>query len=352
MANFWTSREQLKRAGQINGIEKSAIVDRHIEGASRFIERETRRFFIPRIETRLYRWPKGINRRTTLYLDQDLISVTTLQSEAQDSSPTTIPATDFFLEPTNTSPPFNRIEIDLSSDAFFSAGDTPQRSISVLGSWGYSEDTRSVGTVDDSSGISTSDTTLIVSDASLIDVGDTLLIESEQIFVSDRSFAAKGNVLINDASVVAQMNNVTITLDGSHGVLAGETIRLQSELLFVEMVDTNDLTVTRAYDGSVLAVHANDTAVHINRTLTIERGINGTTAATHADTTAISKYEPPFDVRNWCLGLALASLTQEQAHWGRSVGTGDGASEFRSVDLAGLTKKMKGLYQRMRVGAV
>lgn len=352
MANWYTSREKLKRAGQINGAEKDAIVARHIESSSRQIDRWTRRFFIPRDETRLYRWPTNRNRGTVLILDQDLISVSTLQSEAQNSSPTTIAASDYFLEPENVNPPYDRIEIDLSSTATFSSGDTPQRSISVAGSWGFSADTRSVGTVVGAGLGTTTATSFVCSDSSLIDVGDTLLIESEQIFVSARSFAALGSILVDDASVTANPADDTITVDSSHGIVAGEVIRLDSEIMFVEAASTNDLIVTRQFDGTLLAAHANNTPVHTNRTLTIERGLNGTTAATHADTTAISKYEPEFDISNWCLGIALASIHQEQAGWGRSVGTGDGAAEFRSLDLATLTKMNTKLYKRLRMAAV
>ena len=250
MPNWFCSRESVKRALRISGIAQDRFVDEAIEGMSREIERWTRRIFIPKTQTRLYEWFPGQSTESyVLWLDFDLISVTTLQTKAQDSSPTTIASTDFFTEPNNYGPPYNRIEIDLSSNAAFESGDTSQRSISVAGSWGYSNNTKSTGVIDDSSGISASDTALIVSNASLIDVGDTLLIGSEQIFVAERAFAALGSVLINDASFTSSVADNVLTVDGSHGIVAGEVIRLESEQLFVEAVSTNDLTVTRAYNG-------------------------------------------------------------------------------------------------------
>lgn len=352
--NWYTTRCALKRAGEINGVDKDPIVDRHIESASRFVSRRTRRCFIPSKQTRTYRWPDRFrnNRGTVLWLDQDLVSVCTLQSEAQNSCPTTISACDFFVEPNNTGPPFDRIEIDLSSCASFSSGDTPQRSISVNGLWGFSNDKTSAGTVASGLACCACATSMVVSDASRVCVGHTLCIECEQIFVSDRSFAALDSILVNDACIAAQQNDVTITVDACHGIKARETIKLDSEEMFVTHVSGNDLTVQRAYNGTVLAAHCDCTAVQINRTLTVERGVNGTTAATHADCTAICRYEPEHDIQNWTLALALASLTQENAHWGRSVGTGEGAQEFRSVDLANLTKDMTKRYQRSRMAAV
>lgn len=192
MANWYCSREAAKAAGEIAGPELDAQIDRLIEGAARFIDqkvghstRDPRRFFIPRTRTNVYPWPGRGGRGSVLYTGMDLLSVTTLQAKAQDSSPTTIGSSDFFLEPANQ-PPYHRIEIDLSSSAAFEGGDTPQRSISVLGSWGYSDDRIAASAINDATPMNASVTMLIVDEGILINVGDTLLIESEQIFVTDR----------------------------------------------------------------------------------------------------------------------------------------------------------------------
>jgi hypothetical protein len=115
------------------------------------------------------------------------------------------------------------------------------------------------------------------------------LIDSEQIFVSGRDFAARGSILLNMGSNLAATNaTTTVTIDGSHGIVAGEVIRIDSEQMYVISVSTNDLTVVRAFDGSVLASHNDDAAIHVNRTLTIERGMNGTTAASHSDSATMT----------------------------------------------------------------
>ena len=357
MGNWYAGLRAVKHAGKITGDDQDAQLARIIEGVSRQIDRKTRTFFIPRTETHLFRWPpEQLGRSTWIWLNQWLLSISTLQSEAQNSSPTTIASTDYFLEPNDPwavgGNRYNRIEIDLSSSAAFKSGDTPQRSISVAGDWGYGEDTRSVGTVDGSGLASSSSATeFVCSDASVIDVGDTLLIESERVFVTMQDFAALGSILINDASVTAGKADNIITVDGSHGIVAGEVIRLESEQMLVLRVSTNDLTVERAYNGTVLATHADDTAVHINRTLTIERGANGSTAATHADTTAISVYEPPFDVKVLAVAEAIAVIKQEGAGWGRTIGAGDSESELSGRALSDLRKDVIKGYSRMRVGA-
>ena len=47
MPNWYTSREAVKRAVRLNGNENDEAVDRLIESASRRIDDETHRWFIP-----------------------------------------------------------------------------------------------------------------------------------------------------------------------------------------------------------------------------------------------------------------------------------------------------------------
>lgn len=353
MPNLYVSREAVKLEAGINGIDENRKIDRIIEAVSRRFDRETRRFFIPRTETRLYRWPaRETGFAYVLWLDQDLISVTTLQSEAQNTSPTTIAATDYFTEPNNAGPPYNRIEIDQSSTAAFQAGDTPQRSISVLGSWGFSADTRSVGTVASGLDSSASATSMVVSDAAQIDVGDTLLVEAEQIYVSERSNAALTGSILIDGALTATKSQVSVTVDTSHGLNDGEIILVDSERMYVESSTATVLTVVRSYDGSVLAAHNDDTAVQVYRTLTIERGVNGSTAATHADATAISKYEPTFDVAQAVLAASVFDYQQGRGGWTNTTGQGAGAQPSTSRELAALWKATVDHYRLPRSATI
>jgi len=338
LANWFCSREATKRAAGIAGASRDAQIDRIIEGVSRQVERMTRRWFIPRTETRLYRWTSGRGSGTVLWLDADLISVTTLQTKAQDSSPTTISSSDYFLEPNNTGPPYSRIEIDLSSTAAFEAGDTPQRSISVAGSWGYSNDTVAAGTVASGLASDATATSMVCSDGSLIDVGDTLLIESEQVFVSERTAAQIGSQLI-DGALTATQSQTSVTVDDGTQFNAGEVILVDAEKMFIDSISGNVLTVRRGWDGTTLAAHSDDTAVYGYRTLTIVRGVNGTTAATHANSTAVTKYAPPYDVQSLCIAEAVAVAAQEGAAWGREVGPGEGAQELSGRALGDLRKR-------------
>lgn len=354
MPNWYCTREQVKRAGMISGVELDLQIDRIIAGASRRIEDITRRFFIPRTQTRVFRWPpRQSGPGYVLYTDQDLISVTSLKTKAQDLTPTTIAAADYFLEPANFGPPYDRIEIDLSSSAALESGNSPQRAIEVVGSWGYSKDTKAAGTVSSGLAADATATSMVCSDASLIDVGDTLLIEAEQIFVTDRSFAALGAILLDMvANLAKDMAIVAVTVDGSHGAKAREVIRIDSEEMYVRSVSGNVLTVDRAVNGSVLASHNDNTAIHISRTLTIERGVNGTTGATHANATTVSKYAPPASIAQLAVAMALSEYHQERAGWGRSIGSGEGASELDGREISRLRKEVLPRFTRSRIGVI
>ena len=324
MPNWYTSREAVKRAIRSNGNENDAAIDRLIESASRDVEQLTKRRFIPKTQTRLYRWPSRWAVGDTLWLDEDLISVSTLQSEAQNSSPTTISSSDYFLEPVNTAPPYNRIEIDISSDASFSSGDTPQRSISVAGSWGFSNDTESVGTV--ASGLAADATAT--------------------------SMVASNGSQISGINVGTASKSENVTVDSGHGIVAEEVILIDSEEMFVRVAGTTALTVERAYNGTTLAAHTNNTAVHIFRTLTVTRGVNGTTGATHANATAISVYRAPGPIRQLVTAMAIAGYTQESAAYGRVLGAGEGATNVTGRDLDSLAERVRSEYFRPREYAI
>ncbi len=351
MPNWLCGRESVKRAVRAAGPDKDSQVDRLIEAASLGIERATRRYFIPRTETRLYRWPQrrpGLS--YVLELDQDLISATSVKTKAQDASPTTIAAGDYFLEPANMGPPYNRIEIDLSSTAALEAGDTPQRSISVAGSWGSGNVTQAAGTVSSGLAADSTATSMMCSNGSLIEVGDTLLVESEQLFISNRATISISQLL--DGALTATKSQTSVTVDSGAAFNAGEQIAVDSERMYVESVTGNELTVVRAYDGSTLAAHADNAAVLVYRTLTIERGVNGTAGATHTDGTAISRYRPPQDVAQLCLAEAVAAYHQEGAGWGREVGPGEAGGALDGRELSRLRKSVLARFARAREAAV
>ena len=342
---WYTTREAVKLAVGIAGSELDALIDSYIESASADIERLLEgRHFIPVTATKNYRWPQYRGDPLVLrFPDQDLIAVTTLQAKAQDASPTTIASTDYFLEPQDQGPPYSRIEIDLSSSAAFESGDTPQRSIAVTGRWGYREDTRAAGATAEA--LDSSETGVDVTDASLIGVGDTLLIDSEAMFVTAKAALTIGTTM-ND-TLTADLDDVTVTLADGTAAKVGEVLLFDSERMLVESITGNNLTVKRAHDGSVLAAHSTGITVYAFRTLTVVRGVNGTTAASHLTAATISKYAPPADVADYCRAYAIGHLKQGQSGWTGQISGGEAAVNVRMVDLFYLGKALQEKYGKV-----
>jgi hypothetical protein len=348
MGNWYVSREAVKRAVNIGGSDRDRVIDFVAEQASRELDSLSNRRFIPITATRNYSWPQRNQGRVyVIHLDEDLLSVSALTKEGDDA--TAIASADYFLEPVNLGPPYSRIEIDLASSAFFSSKDTHQRQIRVTGSWGYGNDTKAAGAL--AAAISsTTATTLNCSDASLIDVGDTLLIGSEQFFVSERG--TLDSACNTNGALTATKSQTTVTVTDGTKVKAGETILINSERFYVESVTSNDLAVKRAWDDTVLAAHNTATDVYVYRTLTVTRGENGTTAATHSDAAAITKYIPPSDITGLCLALAINYYEQGQSGWTGSIGSGEGRVNLTQHGLEELRKRIQRRYQRRVIGAV
>jgi len=344
--NWYTTREIVKRALGIAGSDRDWLIDSHIEAASREIDALTNRRFIPITATRNYEWPQREGRNVyTLHLDEDLLSVSALTKEGDDV--TAIAAADYFLEPTGIGPPYQWIEIDLGGTAFFAAKDTHQRQIRVTGSWGYGNDTKAAGALAEAD--DGSETALDVSDSSLIDVGGTLLIGTEQMFVSAKALLDTATNTVGTLSASATDTAVTVG-DGTK-VKQGEIITVNSERMYVSAVAGNVLTVTRAHDGTVLATHANDQDVYAPRTLTVTRAANGTTAASHTDTTAITRYAPPADISGLCRALAVAYYMAEKGGWTGVVGGPEAEVETRMSALNRMRDAVKRRYQRRLIGA-
>src|SRR3990172_8035200 len=217
MPNWYASREQTKRALKLSGTEADATIDYHIEAASREIDRELgvrAGAFVPETKTRQYTWPQDPDAEERfvhsyiLRLDEWLLSVSGITSE---NAAVTVPTSEVFLEPVNEGPPYTRLEINKATtdaNALFAADESSQRAVRVTGSWGYTNETKAAGALAEADdGVETG---LDVTDASLIDVGDTILIGTEAMFVSGRSQLTTGTTL-ND-TLAADKADVTVTV--------------------------------------------------------------------------------------------------------------------------------------------
>jgi hypothetical protein len=111
------------------------VIDAIVENTSRFIDDYTGRHFYPTIETRLYDIPNSnFPDRDTIFLDEDLLSLTTLTN----GDLSVITNTDYIVNPVNSTPYYsvklrNTSNISWQSNA---AGSSEQ-CISVNGVWGF-----------------------------------------------------------------------------------------------------------------------------------------------------------------------------------------------------------------------
>ncbi len=121
---------------------------------------------------------------------------------------------------------------------------------------------------------------------------------------------------------------------------AGETILMGSEKMLVVEIASNNLTVIRAWDGSVLATHSGST-IFAPRTLTVQRGALGTTAASHLASAAITVQTFPSLVKQLAIGEAVSYVLQEQSGFARTVGSGDDEREAR---VRGITQIRQDAY--------
>lgn len=350
MGDWYTTREEIKRAVSISGSAENGRIDRSIESASRAIDRLTHRRFIPITQTRLYRWPNRLGSGDVLWLDQDLLSTApTIKTKAQDTSPTTLGSTDYFLEPKNYYPPFNRVEINRESAAAFESGDTPQRSISIAGDWGYSQELLTITTL--ASSLSSVGTTAKVADGSKVGVGHTLKVGTERIFVTDRPLSSAISRTLS-AALNANKNTVTLSLSTGTAIYAGEVIQIETEDMLVREARGNAPVVERGWDGTALSTHSSGSTLKAYRRLTVERGVNGSAAAAHSTGSTVKVYEPPFDVQQLCVAEVVAAISQERSAWGRVEGQGDGARELSGRALGDLRKRVTGTFIRPREAAL
>lgn len=134
ITNGYTTLANFKAYTGISSTDTNddALIETLVERASRVIDAHTRRRFFAESETRYYDAVGPHIDGRLLFLDKDLVSVTTLTNGDGDE----IGSDDYVLEPANTTPAWG---LKLKSDAGVSwtySGASDQ-AISVAGSWGY-----------------------------------------------------------------------------------------------------------------------------------------------------------------------------------------------------------------------
>lgn len=348
MSVWYATREDVKSALDFKETARNNLqIDRAIESASRSIEGMMHRRFYPQTATRYFDWPSPQPSRTwRLWLEEDeLASLTSLTAGG-----VAVTSSNYFLEPANQGPPYDRIEINLASaSAFASNSGTHQRSIVATGVFaGCVINELAGGTTAEV--LDATETDIDISDSSLIGVGSIIRIDSERFLVTGKTMITTGQTL-GGAGLTAVKSDVTVPVSTGSSFAVGEIILIDSERMLIVDISGNNLTVQRAWDGTVLAVHSSSTTIYAPRALIVTRGALGTTAATHLTSAPIFVFEVPGLIRSLCVAESLAQLGQDSAGWVRTAGSGDNQQEAREIGLEGLRRRAKSAYQRLRIGA-
>lgn len=348
---FYATREDVKRALDSRLTARdSAQIDRALEGATEAIFSLTHRRFYPWTGTRYLDWPNYQHARSwRVWLGADEVaSVSSLVSGG-----TTIAAADYFPRRGDDvdEAPYSFIEIDLASSAALSAGSTHQRSLAITGVFiGCPVDEPVTGALAEA--LDDSETGVDVTDSSAIGVGSILRVESERMIVTGRNML---DTAVNTATALtAAANDVSITVSTTtNAPTVDEVILIDSERMLVVDVAGSVLTVKRAWDGSVLATHANPSDIYAPRTLTVVRGELGTTAAAHNTALTVYRHRAPGLVRDLAIAEAMSTLLQEGSGYARTAGSGENEREVSGRGIKGLRDDVYWMHARNgRKGAI
>ncbi len=340
----YTTRETIKRALDQGEVPRNnRNIDRCIESASRNAEGMCHRIFYPRHGTKYFNWPniQGAVPWRLWLEENDLISITTLTSGG-----TTVPAPNYVLEPNTIGPPYTRLEINAGTSSAFGGGNTHQRDITITGLWGWADDHLTVGTIIEALDASETSVDIDATASADVGVGSILRIESERMLVTERTQVDTGQN-VGGAGLTAAKNSVTLAVTDGTQFAVDEVLLIESERVLVTEVAGNNLTIERAFEGSVSAAHAAGTDIYAPRSLVVQRGALGSTAAAHNTGTAVATWKVPAAVRQYVTAEAIHELMQEQTGWFRTMSASSifGGTAKRAATVEALMDYRDQLYQ-------
>ena len=347
MRPFYASRETYKAAPDVKATARDdARIDRALATATKSVDDQLHwAHFDPQVATRYFDYPNhSYAPAHRLWLDnQGLISLTSITSGGDTINPASV-----LLEPVNEGPPFDRIELNLDTSASFGGTTGRQRNIGITGVWGYRNDEAPAGAL--AAGLDNSVTGVDVTDVSAVGVGALITCESERMIVVGKGLLDSGQNLGTDLAALQNAETVNLTLGTAFPV--GEVVTIDAErMLLVDIAGNNGL-VKRGWDGSTLAAHTTGADIFVPRTLTVERGACGTTAVVHNTATALTVWTPPRLVESLCIAEAITIVQQEQAAYGRTVGSQKNERDAAGRGLTHIRNAAYTAHGRVRLGAV
>jgi hypothetical protein len=218
--------------------------------------------------------------------------------------------------------------------------------MAITGLYGYENDTVAAGAL--AASLTDSATTVDVTDAAAVGVGDLLWVDDEMLVVTGRALV---DTTVNTTAALDDLDSVTsVPVGSAAGFRTGEVITIDAEQMLVVDIAGNTLLVRRGFGGSTLADHSSGADVYASRRLTVERGALGTSAAAHSSAAAVLRWRPPAAISALTRGLAIAQFQAEGTGYAGTSGEGAGsrvtAAQLDALWLAADTLR------RRRIGAV
>lgn len=331
----YCTREDVKRALDVAETARTDWqIDDAIDGATDSITGLTHRTFRPVLATKSFDWP-DLQRGPTwaLWLNgADLIELVSATAGG-----VALDLANLLLEPNQYGPPYSRVEVNIGSASAFQSGDTHQRAIALTGVWcGCEVVEEVVGTLAGNLDADLAATASITWTSAQIGVGDVLRIGDERMTVAEKLMVDTAQDL--QADLGATQNAVTVTVTSGGGFAPGQVLLVESERMLVVDVAGNNVTVKRAYDGSVLAAHVTGASIYSLTGLDIDRAQLGTSLAAHLSGAVVYRHLVPGLVKSLAKAEAINTLLQEQGGYARiqraeaaqQDGFGDGLSDIRA----------------------
>lgn len=328
----YATREEVRRAVDNKlAAYNDRRIDRAIQSGADFIDKNLchRKFYFEDT-TKFWDWPNyQYAYPWRVWFDADELADVTVNPPVVISGGVLIPNSAIFWgDPNYPNAPYRYMELDRSQSYSFGNGPTPQREISIQGTFGHDINTAEAGTV--AADIGEDDTTITVSEGDTPGVGDMIIIDSERMICVDSTFTDSGGQLASGGTTALPSDNLLTFTDFEP--TAGEVIMVDQEWMLVQGVYGSNVVVQRAWSGSILKTHSASAEVWARRLLTVLRGQLGTTAATHDSGTVININAPPGLVKQLNVAEAIVALTNEPGAFAQGAATNSGAgTTYRST---------------------
>lgn len=346
MGVWYTTLEAVKSALDIAETARNdAQVRRAIESGARSIDGtrpgrgRLRRRFYPELDTKYF---TAVSSRQPWQLPlgrYELISATSVVAAG-----TTIDPADYVLQPQNDGPPYDQIDLVTTAYSAWPGGTTPN-AIVITGLWGYRADEEQVGALAAQLGSASSATATVAWSTAKFGTGDILRIDNERMIIRERTWVDTGQNLGGDGVAASMADTVLDVTDGT-AFAPEELLLVGAERMRVVDVAGNQLTVIRAWDGTVLAAHGSGADVYALTGVELDRGQLGTTAAVHSASAAIYRHVVPGLVAELNLAEAVNTLQQETGAYARTAGSGDMVVPVGLGGLAAIRRDAQDAYRR------